>query len=271
MRTIRVEWEGPLTVDEVLKLGDRNRDFGLYQIYGRHIIFGLDSLLYIGSTNKTFSQRLKNGHVGWLEDEESVFIHIGRINRQDQEVDRREVIKDTEALTIYWHSPPYNSSNIGTYKGQRLRVVNIGKRGSLDAEFSSTSKALGDPKDPKMLLALTDMNTATVYEIWEESERACYLTCLAILSEIRNDSFKKTVLGKLGSGRNYRYFSTNPNHRGFSNGKNVQIENTGIYVNGKLNTRRMERRTKQIAEHLGCVIELIDDEELKASRWQNRA
>ena len=270
MQTVRVEWEGPLTVDEVLELRNRNRDFGLYQIYGRHIIFGLNSLLYVGSTNKTFSQRLRNGHVGWLADEESVFLHIGRINREDYEVDRREVIKDTEALTIYWHSPPYNSSNIGTYKGQRLRVVNIGKRGSLDAEFSSTPKALGDPKDPKMLLALTDMNTAAVYEIWEENEKACYLTCLAILSEIRNDSFEETVLGNLGSGRNYRYFSTDPNHRGSSDGESVQIENTGIYVNGKLNTRGIERRTKQIAKHFGCEVELIIDDKLKASRWQSR-
>ena len=134
MRTIRVEWEGPLTVDEVLKLGDRNRDFGLYQIYGRHIIFGLNSLLYVGSTDKTFSQRLRDHDVKWLADEESVFIHIGRINKEDYKVDRQNVIKDTEALTIYWHSPPYNSRNIETYKGQRLRVVNIGKPGSLDIE-----------------------------------------------------------------------------------------------------------------------------------------
>ena len=138
MRTVSVEWEGSLTIDEVLEMKNRNRDFGLYQIYGRHIIFGLNSLLYVGKTNETFSQRFRSEHVVWLADEESVFIHVGRINKEDyKEREQVKVHKDVEALTIYWHSPPYNSSNIGSYNGQRLRVVNLGKRGSLDTECSS--------------------------------------------------------------------------------------------------------------------------------------
>ena len=195
MRTVRVEWEGPLTIDEVLELGDRNRDFGLYQIYGRHIIFGLNSLLYVGKTNETFSQRFRSGHLAWLADEESVFIHVGRINKEDyDEADRQQIINDTEALTIHWHSPPYNSSNIETYNGQVLRVVNVSKPGSLDTEYSSsTLKAWGDSKS-SILLVLTDMETTDVYEIREKGKKACYLKCLAILSEIRSDSFEKTVL-----------------------------------------------------------------------------
>ena len=55
MRTVRVEWEGPLSLDAVKALDDD--DCGLYQIYGRHIIFGDDSLLYIGMTQQTFSHR----------------------------------------------------------------------------------------------------------------------------------------------------------------------------------------------------------------------
>ena len=42
IRTVRVKWEGPLTVEEVLEMNLRHKDFGLYQIYGRHIIFGLN-------------------------------------------------------------------------------------------------------------------------------------------------------------------------------------------------------------------------------------
>ena len=267
MQTVRVEWEGPLTVDKVLKLRDQNRDFGLYQIYGRHIIFGLNSLLYVGSTNATFSQRLRNHDVEWLADEESVFIHIGRINREDYKADRRQVIKDTEALTIYWHSPPYNSRNIGTYNGQRLRVVNRGKCGSLDIEFSSTTIALGDPKVPKFLLELTDMNTDDVYEISKRDEIACYRTCLAKLSEIRKGSFKKKVLlGELGFGKEYRYFSDNPDDPEFINPKfpnnekpSVPIENTDIYVNGMLNTVQMKNITTKIAKHFKCEVELISD------------
>ena len=33
--------------------------------------------------------------------------------------DWENVLKDAEALTINWHSPPYNSRNIETYNGQR--------------------------------------------------------------------------------------------------------------------------------------------------------
>ena len=39
MRTVRVEWEGPLSLDAVKALDDDYEDCGLYQIYGRHIIF----------------------------------------------------------------------------------------------------------------------------------------------------------------------------------------------------------------------------------------
>ena len=37
MRTVRVKWEGPLSLDEVKDLDDEDEDCGLYQIYGRHI------------------------------------------------------------------------------------------------------------------------------------------------------------------------------------------------------------------------------------------
>ena len=155
MRTVRVEWEGPLTIDAVLELGDRNRDFGLYQIYGRHIIFGLNSLLYVGKTTETFSQRFRSGHVAWLKDEESVFIHVGRINKEDYDgADRQQVIKDTEALTIYWHSPPYNSSNIDTYNGQALRVINDGERGDLCERLSDDRS----PIQMKFLLQVFEMD-----------------------------------------------------------------------------------------------------------------
>ncbi len=89
MRTVRVKWEGPFTIDKVLELGDRNRDFGLYQIYGRHIIFGEDSLLYIGMTTSTYNRRFFSGpesHISWLA-EEGVSVYVGRIAEEDYEHD----------------------------------------------------------------------------------------------------------------------------------------------------------------------------------------
>ena len=140
MRSVRVEWEGPFSIEEVLELDNRNKDYGLYQIYGRHVIFGAGSLLYVGETNQTFGQRFTK-HTEWLEEEEGVFIHAGRIVNEDYNAcNRKQVIEDTEALTIYWHSPPYNSDHIQRYKRQPLRVVNLGKRGSLDKEYSSSNR-----------------------------------------------------------------------------------------------------------------------------------
>ena len=137
MRRVRIEWEGPFSIEKVLELGDRNKDYGLYQIYGHHIVYGKDSLLYIGQTGNTFSQRFRSEHLVWLEEEEGVFIHVGRIASEDYDEQAR---KDAEALTINWHSPAYNSSNIETYNGQRLKVVNRGERGSLVAEYISDNR-----------------------------------------------------------------------------------------------------------------------------------
>ena len=65
MRTVRVKWEGPLSLDVVKELDDEDEDCGLYQIYGRHIIFGEDSLLYVGMTTWAFERRFfRGGGVG---------------------------------------------------------------------------------------------------------------------------------------------------------------------------------------------------------------
>ena len=66
MRSVRIEWEGPFCLDYVIDELNRKDDYGLYQIYGTHIILepsgGADNLLYIGMTGlgSTFSERLKN-------------------------------------------------------------------------------------------------------------------------------------------------------------------------------------------------------------------
>ena len=141
MRCVRIKWQGPFSIEDVLMLNDENDDYGLYQIYGRHIIFGADSLLYIGmARDQTFGQRLSQHNTEWLWEEEGLSIRLGRIHIEDYASDPpdwsdwRQVLGDVEALEIYWHSPPYNSANISEYNGQRLQVVNKGERGSLVAE-----------------------------------------------------------------------------------------------------------------------------------------
>ncbi len=70
MRRVRVEWQGTFSIEEVLILNDENDDYGLYQIYGCHVIFGSDSLLYIGmARDQTFGQRLGQHDAEWLCEE----------------------------------------------------------------------------------------------------------------------------------------------------------------------------------------------------------
>ena len=43
-RLIRIKWDGPYDLEQAKCLSGKE-DYGMYQIYGRHVIFGKDSLL----------------------------------------------------------------------------------------------------------------------------------------------------------------------------------------------------------------------------------
>ena len=137
MRSVRIEWEGPFSLDYVIDELNRKDDYGLYQIYGTHIIFGLDSetdnLLNIGMTGpgSTFSWRFDGKKQEWiwynLEHGGEISIYIARLPFMSQ-----EEIELVEALEIYWHSPPYNGSHIDSCpRRPLLQIVNKGKRGKL--------------------------------------------------------------------------------------------------------------------------------------------
>lgn len=143
-RDVRIEWEGPFSVQDILRLNDNDQDYGLYQIYGRHVIFGPGALLYIGiARDQTLATRFRQHQAEWLTNEEGVAVRVGRIVSGDYAheppnwPDWCQLLTDAEALEIYSHAPPYNASNISEYKGQPLRIINIGERGSLLAECES--------------------------------------------------------------------------------------------------------------------------------------
>lgn len=153
MRQVRIQWKGPMSVEEVLGLNDEDDDYGLYQIYGRHIIFGPGVLLYIGrAREQTFGARFRQHVKEWLSQEEGVSILVGRIPREDYAdeppdwPDWSRLLTDAEALEIFWHSPPYNSSNISEYRGNPLHVINEGEFGNLSVECTS-DLSKSRPKD----------------------------------------------------------------------------------------------------------------------------
>lgn len=58
MKDINIDWQGPFTLEEALQL-HTEVDYGLYQYYGDHPIYGQNVLLYLGSAIKQpFGKRL---------------------------------------------------------------------------------------------------------------------------------------------------------------------------------------------------------------------
>lgn len=139
MNVIEIEWEGPISVNDTIKLINDN-DYGIYQIYGTHPVFGSNTLLYIGKASlQTFATRLFQHN--WIEWSPSdVSIYIGRLGSiEDITIEEWEKQIDiAERLLIYYCKPPHNSSNINYFgKIENTIVLNYGKRHSIPFEVST--------------------------------------------------------------------------------------------------------------------------------------
>ena len=78
--TIKIRWSGPFQPEEILKRFNDGgappqydgHDYGLYQIYGTHILGGPNTLLYVGrAIQQTFSSRF-SAHQSWLDGEKGI-------------------------------------------------------------------------------------------------------------------------------------------------------------------------------------------------------
>ncbi len=136
---ITIEWEGPISENNITKLVNDN-DYGIYQIYGTHPIFGSNTLLYIGKASaQLFASRLSQHN--WLDWSPSdVSIYVGRLgSTEDITIEEWEKKIDiAERLLIYYCKTPHNSSNINYYgKIENTIILNYGKRNSLPIEVST--------------------------------------------------------------------------------------------------------------------------------------
>lgn len=146
MTVLTFTWEGPFKATEIIsQLTDAGTaptydgsDYGVYQIYGRHIIGGRDALLYIGeATQQTFSARFRQ-HQSWLVDEWPVRVYVGRVysarrhSAEDQWAGWRRDVLMAERLMIYKYSPHYNSVHIAErpllLALQRVILIHRGNR-----------------------------------------------------------------------------------------------------------------------------------------------
>jgi hypothetical protein len=56
---IQIHWEGPYKLTELSTLMNTTTDYGIYQIYGKHPVYGSDVLLYIGKADyQTLGKRI---------------------------------------------------------------------------------------------------------------------------------------------------------------------------------------------------------------------
>jgi len=127
MLDLTIDWKGPYALDQVIHNltdsgdypGYDGEDYGLYQIYGEHILGNSDALLYIGKAPKqTFSTRFKK-HVRWLRREDSpVRVYVGRIyiprrhSSADNWAKYEADIGIAESILIYKYSPHYNGRSV---------------------------------------------------------------------------------------------------------------------------------------------------------------
>jgi len=140
---IHIQWEGPFTQDQISLLNNESSDYGIYQIYGTHPIYGSDVLLYIGQAgSQTFATRLKQHKwVQYTPNPNELKYYVGRISGEKTPKHQKWAadINLSEQLLIYSHAPALNSQNLNSIKDEDCKdvhVLNWGMRKDLLPEVS---------------------------------------------------------------------------------------------------------------------------------------
>jgi hypothetical protein len=145
LNKIEILWDGPFTLEQI-KGFNKSDDYGLYQIYGTHSIYGIDTLLYIGKAQEQkFCVRIPQ-HQNWLAKEiNEIKFYIGKLGESQSENNETDFnfwgknIDIAERLLLYFSAPAYNSSSLNQYgEVEQTIVLNLGKKMLLPFEVSST-------------------------------------------------------------------------------------------------------------------------------------
>ncbi len=164
---IHLHWDGPHKLDEIPTL-DKPTDFGVYQMYGGHPVYGDMALLYIGiAERRKFAQRIPE-HWKWAENRDAgrIEVYVGRIRglaRPDDETWNRH-IRLAERLLIFAHSPPLNTQKelAGLEPDlHRVHVLNWDRHRDLLPEVSGArwSNRFAEPPLRMAYSEIEDQNT----------------------------------------------------------------------------------------------------------------
>ncbi|WP_078543530.1 hypothetical protein [Litchfieldia alkalitelluris] len=141
-RLIEIEWKGPYLLSEIAQIKDSEIDYGLYQIYGRHPVYGSNVLLYIGKADRqTIGKRVSQEAWDDTNDSSSIKIYVGRLigSNTPEEIVWSEEIDLAERMLINVHKPAYNSKSIARLPDaelQNVHILNWGDHCSLLPEVS---------------------------------------------------------------------------------------------------------------------------------------
>lgn len=128
-KIIDLEWEGQFDItydreEDVYSLDKMPEALleqkGLYQIYGRHPVYGKDVLLYIGETKgntRTFKDRLKEHIEGRFFNYTNLSISLAPCQEED------ETIMEIESVLINTHKPALNRQHIENNKECRIPLL----------------------------------------------------------------------------------------------------------------------------------------------------
>ena len=132
---IHIEWDGPYRfwdrpsqLEPVSTLKGAT-DYGVYQIYGGHPVYGNSALLYIGmAVAQEFGTRIPQEQ-HWLDNRDAgrVEVYVGRLAGEETPDDAswERQIRFAERLLIHAHSPPMNTQK-GLGKLERdLRPIHV--------------------------------------------------------------------------------------------------------------------------------------------------
>ena len=128
VQIIQIDWEGPYHLADLPKLNNKAYDFGIYQIYGKHPVYGKDVLLYIGQTsNQTLGKRIAQEN--WLDtnDSNNSKVYVGTLHGAQipSKVQWTKEIDLAERFLIYVHKPAYNARSVSSFPDKELQDIHI--------------------------------------------------------------------------------------------------------------------------------------------------